>query len=316
MDEHLELKSRARSETCCQLNEWHLGLLATGFLMVAGASAFFDWSLYNDGVLVSRNNALIIAIATSSVAIVVLCLLLYKASVLRQRHREYRKLLTSEYTRHLYGAVDPDLENGDDLDMCNIDCCDIWRGCCSRSRTTQSTIQPTVPGHNDDVSIGCNLQLSDTSTTAQISSACQQLRVAARDGDVEAVQAWLEQFERVTVTAEMLETTGAGVLINRLTGDVRPQAQALVQRWRAEIEAQSATPPPDFDKIKQLSHLNSLVASAGSSGQLELVLSYLQVIKRAKPTREELRNSGLGNTLAALRGQAKAPARDVIAAAR
>jgi hypothetical protein len=100
-------------------------------------------------------------------------------------------------------------------------------------------------------------------------------------------------------------------------------------------EAQT-TSQPDFDKLKQLTHLNTLIRSAGSSGQLPTVLKYLQVcadendewivttknhqvtravsqvVQRSKPSQEELRKSGLATTLSALKGDAKQPARDIL----
>ena len=199
-----------RHRAHCKLNEWHLGLLTAVWLVVLGASVFFDWSLYQHGVLVSHDTALICAIVGSVLAVVVLGILLRKAAILRNRQRDQQRLLVSEYTRHLYGTADPADDAVDDLDLCRLHCCIPWgRG--QGSSTKANPQEPTTPSSLDsdlDTSARTALVLTPEATPAELMQVSEQLRKAARNGKVEHVRELLVQLERVPMTADVLEATG------------------------------------------------------------------------------------------------------------
>ncbi|EGD76199.1 hypothetical protein PTSG_00905 [Salpingoeca rosetta] len=357
--------------TCCS-DGAKTALLAVAMVLVGVAFGLAFYAFY-ERVVVTETVALAALAASGGVFGILALLLAVHISGVHRRARRQAYLRNSAYTRHLFAnttenqAFDPrDAGNGggggavDDLEQ--------EERAVAHDQAGPSTVG-AYPGHThpparyqgqehaahqaqgagaeqaltgrgdhverDTIDDDGNSGMSEAQLYQEVQRVAHQLEAASAQGDDDAVARMLRQLNRrLVVTETLLASTGIGRVVNGIQGACRPQAQALIAKWRSAVTGSSEYSQAEMSSsgrldrragtgrhapvddaasggdtqdesavVASLTRLNARLVGYGEQGDVAKAQALLNKLEAGQDdlTLERLRDSGLYATLTQLK---------------
>eukprot|EP01147_Barroeca_monosierra_P010893 gene10893-2968_t len=251
-------QTQSLNKTC--LSETTVILLVVGGIVLSMVAFALSLFAFLREVLLEEIAALACVTASGVLlGILLLTLIVYVVGI-RQRRRHFDHLRQSRWTKHLFEHTNATFHINEETSVVS----------------NPPSLENNRHGH-DKTSVSEQIQLVRKTNTIMYS-----LHQALAEGDDTAVLKLLKQINEIdSISEELLTKTGIGRLMNGIQGKYRRHAQAVVKKWRTDLQRNNThQDQSSSDNFTTQSNPPSIHISGNSTTDMDLTEADTAVLRK------------------------------------